>query len=377
VRKGIAIPLLLVALASACGRKGPPLPPLVRRPAAPENFTAERRATRVDLHFTVPSANTDGTRPAYVDRVEVYALNSPGAVPPEQLLERGAAIARIQVKGPRDPNDVIGPNDPEEDLEPLTGPGLDQGATARVTEDLSSVASGDADAGLRLYVSVPVTRSGRRGPFSNTVAVRLTGAPPAPAAPLLKYDETSISVGWPAAEKASVVYHVYELVAANAKDTAAKDGAPPGSSDVRLTEGPANTSFVDRRIEWGVERCYLVRAVEVVEGLSIESEASPPACVTPRDTFPPAPPSGLETGPSEGAISLVWDAGKELDLAGYVVLRGDSSAGDLVPITKSLVQETGFTDKVPPGVRYVYAVQAVDKNGNVSAPSAKKEETAR
>ena len=32
---------------------------------------------------------------------------------------------------------------------------------------------------------------------------------------------------------------------------------------------------------------------------------------------------------------------------------------------------------VPPGVRHVYAVQAVDKNGNVSAPSAKKEETAR
>jgi hypothetical protein len=377
VRKGIAIPLLLVALASACGRKGPPLPPLVRRPAAPENFTAERRAGRVDLHFTVPSANTDGTRPAYVDRIEVYALNTPAAVPPERLLELGAAIAQIQVKGPRDPDDVIGPNDPEEDLDPLTGPGLDQGSTARVTEDLSSVASGDATAGLRLYVSVPVTRNGRRGPFSNTVAVRLSGAPAAPPAPLLKYDETSISVGWSPAEKAPVAYHVYELTAANVKGAAAKDGTPPAPPEARLTEGPVTTSFADRRIEWGVERCYLVRAVDIVDGLSIESEASPPACVSPRDTFPPAPPSGLETGPSEGAISLVWDAGKELDLAGYVVLRGDPSGGDLVPITKSLVQETGFTDKVPAGVRYVYAVQSVDRNGNVSAPSAKKEETAR
>jgi hypothetical protein len=376
VRKGIAIPLLLVALASGCGRKGAPLPPLVRRPAPPENFTAERRAGRVDLQFTVPAANTDGTRPAYIDRVEVYALNAPAAVPPERLLELGAAIARVQVKGPRDPNDVIGPNDPEEDLEPLTGAGLDQGATARVTEDLSSVAASDAGL-LRLYVGVPVTRSGRRGPFTNTVAVRLSSAPAAPPAPLLTYNEASISVGSPAADKASVAYHVYELVAANATATAAKpDEAPSGSPELRLTEAPA-ASFADRRIEWGVERCYLVRAVEVVEGLSVESEASPPACVTPRDTFPPAPPVGLETGPSEGAISLVWDAGKEPDLAGYVVLRGDPSAADLVPITKALVLETGFTDKVPPGVRYVYAVQAVDKNGNVSAPSAKKEETAR
>ena len=92
-------------------------------------------------------ANTDGTRPAYIDRVDVYALNSPAAVPPERLLETGAPIASVRVKGPRDPDDVIGPNDPQEDLEPLTGPGLDQGATARVLEDLSTVASGDGECG--------------------------------------------------------------------------------------------------------------------------------------------------------------------------------------------------------------------------------------
>jgi hypothetical protein len=32
---------------------------------------------------------------------------------------------------------------------------------------------------------------------------------------------------------------------------------------------------------------------------------------------------------------------------------------------------------VPAGVRYIYAVEAVDKAGNVSAPSNRIEETAR
>jgi hypothetical protein len=41
------------------------------------------------------------------------------------------------------------------------------------------------------------------------------------------------------------------------------------------------------------------------------------------------------------------------------------------------VLETSFNDNVPAGTRYVYAVQAVDKAGNASAPSNRVEETAR
>jgi len=77
--------------------------------------------------------------------------------------------------------------------------------------------------------------------------------------------------------------------------------------------------YMDASVEWGVERCYRLRAVEVAEALVLESEPGPSACVTPRDTFPPAPPVALETGPSEGAISLVWDAGKEKDVAAFLM----------------------------------------------------------
>jgi hypothetical protein len=135
--------------------------------------------------------------------------------------------------------------------------------------------------------------------------------------------------------------------------------------------------FVDPRVEWDAERCYRLRAVEVVEGFGVESEASPTACVTMKDTFPPLAPSGLEAGSSDGAIRLVWDPNKEPDLAGYLVSRASPADLKMVPLTRSPIQETAFTDTVPSGSRYVYVVQAVDKSGNVSQPSERKEETAR
>jgi len=49
---------------------------------------------------------------------------------------------------------------------------------------------------------------------------------------------------------------------------------------------------------------------------------------------------------------------------------------DLI-VTPAPIHETSFQDRGQPGVRYTYAVQAVDKAGNLSAPSDRVEETAR
>ena len=85
VSKGDRESLLAARRARRCraaARKGPPLPPLVRMPAAPANFAAERRGEpRRCCSFTVPAANTDGTRPANIERVDVYALTSPAPRP--------------------------------------------------------------------------------------------------------------------------------------------------------------------------------------------------------------------------------------------------------------------------------------------------------
>ena len=45
----LAAACLVGALAAGCGKKGPPLPPLVRLPVAPADLSAERRGGIVDL----------------------------------------------------------------------------------------------------------------------------------------------------------------------------------------------------------------------------------------------------------------------------------------------------------------------------------------
>ena len=71
---------------------------------------------------------------------------------------------------------------------------------------------------------------------------------------------------------------------------------------------------------------------------------------------------------------------QEEDLGGYLVLRGAASGETLQPLTARPVLENTFRDtSAVPGVRYVYAVQAVDDAAlaNVSVASAQVEAAAR
>ena len=89
-------------------------------------------------------------------------------------------------------------------------------------------------------------------------------------------------------------------------------------------------------------------------------------------------PQGLVGVGSEGAISLIWTANSEPDLAGYIVIRAIEPATELTGRSPPRpIQDTNFRDTVPTGARATYAVQAVDKAGNHSAPSNQIAETAR
>jgi hypothetical protein len=345
---------------------------------------ADRRAAAVDVRFVLPSANTDGSRPANVERVDVYALSGSAPASENEVLKAGTRIGSVSVKAPRDPDETIEPDEPESNLDPLEGPGLDQGAAAQVQEVLTSALTAGG-ATRRTYVSVGITTRGRRGPVSQAVAVPLGSAPAAPAQPSVAYDETTVTVSWTPvagqsgeAENEAVAYHVYDVSPA----PPAAEGAPPAASssppETRLTQtAVAETTFTDKRIAWNVERCYTVRAVRRVDDLGVEGDAAPSRCTVLRDTFPPAAPSGVIAVASEGAINLIWTPNSERDLAGYRVLRAAAPSAELEPITPGPIAETTFSDKVEAGVRYTYAVQAVDAAGNASALSERVEETAR
>lgn len=360
---GIAVPLLAALTFAGCGRKGPPLPPLVKLPVAPGEFVAERRSSSVDIRFVVPATNTDGTRPANLVRVDVYGITTPPEVSDVDILRRGTRIGSVAVKAPRDPEETIDPDEPDADLVPPEGPGLDQGAAASIREEL---AAGADLGGARAYVGVGVDRRGRRGPPSRRAAVPLAAPPPAPPAPVVTYDEKGFLISWPTDEgsdetmgRALVLYDATK-------------------GERRLGGGPIQqSSFVDSPIEWDTERCYLLRRVQTTDGLSVESEASPPTCVTPQDTFPPSPPSGLQSVASEDAVSLIWDANTEPDLAGYLVLRAIAPSEIPTLVTPTPIEQPNFRDILETGARASYVVQAVDKAGNVSRSSEARVETAR
>src|SRR5689334_309967 len=67
----------------ACGKRGNPLPPLRPVPTRIVDAAAVRAGERVTITFTVPATNVDGTAPAVVNRIDVFAWRgAQGATPP-------------------------------------------------------------------------------------------------------------------------------------------------------------------------------------------------------------------------------------------------------------------------------------------------------
>ena len=81
-RRGGVVLVVTAALVSACGMKGDPLPPLRRFPARVADLAVRRTSDQIEVTFTVPAANMDGSTPVALDRVEVYAATAPAADPP-------------------------------------------------------------------------------------------------------------------------------------------------------------------------------------------------------------------------------------------------------------------------------------------------------
>jgi hypothetical protein len=192
----------------------------------------------------------------------------------------------------------------------------------------------------------------------------------------------------------ATLYHVYEVPLAGATSLTGNEPPPPAPASAAsastsnavalpkpLTPQPIDKNELElRSFAFGVQRCFYVRPVDVIFGMSVQGPKSPDTCVTPVDTFPPLAPRALAAIAGGGVINLIWDPNGEPDLAGYIVLRGEAPGDRLLPLTPAPIRETTFRDTdVRVGVRYVYAVIAVDTANppNRSPESVRTEETAR
>ena len=251
---------------------------------------------------------------------------------------------------------------------PPVAPGVAAPGTSPATQAAAATQAPAAPGhALRVYVLRGVTKSGRPGAPSPRVNLPLIALPPPPSDIVARFTETAVVLEWtpPVYADAPLVFNVYA----------------PGDPMQPVNAAPLPASpFEYAGVKFGAEVCLSVRSARVAENLGVEGPLSPEKCVTPRDIFPPAAPQGLAAVPTPGQISLIWNANTEQDLAGYIVLRGDASGGDLTPLTPAPIGETSYRDgSVTPGARYIYAVVAVDsaEPRNTSAQSARVEETAR
>jgi hypothetical protein len=425
-RAAVLIGLAVAGLAvPGCGKKGPPLAPLLRVPGRAMDITARRVGDTVSVTFTVPSVNIDETKPADIARVDLYAytaMDQNDVRDPRRMTLVGSIPVRRPAEPRAEPEDEKGkPAKPAPP--PPPEPGEDQGARVTLSETLTAdmlvpvapdrkppvppvpaepvtwfgeprvfplAGPVPKDEPRRFYLVYGVSRGGNRGGASPRPAVPIGPPPAAPAQPSLEVDEGGIVVSWDVPTGARLPYQERAEGDVLKATTRGMESAQPlaylvyrlsADGPVRLTEKPVTErTFTDPAVEYGAERCYDVRTVTGQGIVAFESPPSPKACVTPADTFPPAAPTSLAAVAGDGVISLIWIGVDAADVAGYLVLRASDPAGALTPLFDAPIRETTYRDvSAKPGVRYVYAVVAVDKAStpNRSALSNKVEETAR
>lgn len=356
--------VLVLVLSAGCGAKGDPLPPYRPAPAKTEGLTATRvQDGPITLRFTIPAANQDGTAPADISAIRIFALTRPAGDPAPSASdlvggEDKTRVATITVRRPP----IGGVQTSATPAQPLKDP--EPGETI-TWEDTTESKAAYPTPMLRYYAVAGVSHRNRVGALSEVIAVPLSAIPDAPSNLTASFTESAIKLDWLGAS-ASTKYRIYE----------AKDGRATGPP--LNAEPQSGTTFEDTRLEFGVERCYIVRAAVVTGTASVESTAAGPICITPRDVFPPPVPANLTAVAGTGAVSLIWDAVDAADLAGYLVLRGDAPGEKLLPLFDKPVADTTYKDATTvAGTRYVYAVVAVDKTSNRSKESNRVEETGR
>ena len=310
----------MVALTGAgCGYVGDPLPPLANVPGHIADLAVVQRGGRLLAHFTVPPNTTEGLPIQTPLRLDLRIGTAVPDFTPAAWAESARPVQPVSVK-----NGLA-----EYDIPASTWAGKEVTIAAR------AIGANGKDSGWSPFINLLVT--------------------PPPAAPAdVKTAATpdGVKVTWqgPAGE-----YHVLR----RAGDE--KSFSPVASVSAN--------EWLDRAAEFGKPYTYVVQRTVPAGNRVAESELSDPASITPKDTFPPAPPTGLRALGGTNSVELTWERNPEPDLAGYRVYRasGDDPFARLADVS----QLPAYSDhNVEAGKTYRYRITALDQAGNESGPSA-------
>jgi hypothetical protein len=339
--------LSAVLLGAGCGVQGPVRPPRVERPEAVAKLVLGQTGRSLLLSFTLPSLATDGERLTKPLELEIFrAVTLPGQPAP-------ATAQALALWSTLTAEDLACDAESGHTVVPLT----------------LSQAEFQKDQGATFTFALrPLTRGFRHraivSDFSPLVRTTLLDAPGPVKDLRARATERAIELTWSApAESVSgrsianlSAYRVYR----------SRTGKPGSFQLLGEIVAPA---YQDSDFEFKQTYFYEVRATVAQGGSTAESEATPPAEITPLDTFPPAAPSSLSAVYTTRAVELVWTANTEPDLAGYNVYRREGN-GNYQKLNPQLLPTPIYRDaSVETGRQYFYRVTAADLSNNESAPS--------
>jgi len=328
-----------------CGVQGTPHPPRLEVPAKVTNLTAEQIGQSVEISFTLPERSTDGQRLTKPLELEILRTAVPQGTGISKLPEPEVWMHLIH----------------DEWLPYAQGNNVSYSAhlTGREYHDWRE---------QTLVVSVRTLTRGFRHRSLDSAASNLVDVP------IFDVSEPVENFKLVTTEKAVELHF--------SPPAKTLDGAPlhnlAGFRIYRSLTGVAGSfemladvptpTYSDTNFEFGQTYYYQVRVAFGKPGHLAMSDPTPIVKITPRDTFPPAPPQGLSSIYSAGAVDLVWNANTEADLAGYNVYRVENQSAQR--LNKELVRTPIFRDATaPPGKTLTYDVTAVDISGNESKAS--------
>ena len=334
-RMGALVLLVVLAIsATACGRKGDPLPPLRYIPVAATDFEVRQQGSELIFGLAYPQNTTSGQVLPGLDRVEIWQLaTSAGATPVDRTAFQAGAEPWVRIEGVELEGATVG----------------DQIRTRLPAGDLiQDEADGSA------FAVKTTSSTGEESDFSNIVQVALTGVLEPPREVEVSGTATGVAISW-AHISESEGFNVYRRLAAERTYEAA----------LATTEAGA-TSFVDTSARTGQRYIYAVRTVGSVSPL-VESGASGEREIDYVDRFPPEPPQRLIVLGESGQVRLVWEASESLDVTGYRVYRQDATGQGFRGLGDGEVRDLEFLDTgLTPGLAYSYRITALDGSGNES-----------
>jgi hypothetical protein len=349
-----ALVLLAAALLPGCGRKLPPVAPLLVLPARVEPLRIGQEGSDIVLRFPYPSLTNGGATLTNLTKVTItreIAGAREGqhvAPPPTDAAQRArdektykARAEKIAELGPGDLDAVtVGPDIVFRD--PLI-PLYREKRIGRVM----------------LRYAVTATRDRKRVSELSEIASIIPRVPPdRPLRVVATVEENRVCLDWwpPAAmldgaEPAVVAgYAVYRREAGEEE----YDDKPLG-----VAIGAA--TYVDETTRPDRAYVYTVRAAPVAELPLILGPPADQVAVSTKDVFPPPEPEGLLVLVESGGTRLVWNPSLAPDLAFYRVYRVDGASRTRLG---DGLKDPVFFDAGEKG--RAYGVTAVDKAGNES-----------